>query len=55
MPECAPQQFHLSIDYRKVNSLLPAVTPAGGNKKGAVTLMPLSKINELFALLKGVK
>ena len=34
MPEGAPQQIHICISYRKVNSLLPAVTPAGGNKKG---------------------
>ena len=52
-PEGAPQQFHLCIDYRKVNSLLPAVTPAVGTKKGAHALMPLPKIDELFALLKG--
>ena len=54
-PEDALQQFHSCIDYRKVNSLLPAVTPAGGTKKGALTLMPLLQINELFALLKGAK
>ena len=54
-PEGVPQQFHLCIDYRKLNSLLPAVTPAMGTKKGAFTLMPLPKINELFALLKGAK
>ena len=54
-PEGAPQQFHLCIDYRKVNSLLPAVTPAAGTKKGTFTLMPLSKIDELFTPLKGVQ
>ena len=45
--EGAPQKFHLCISYRKVNSLLPAVTPAGGTKKGALTLMTLPKIDEL--------
>ena len=48
----AAQQFHLCIDYRKVNYLLPAVTPAVGTKKGAFALIPLPKIDELFALLK---
>ena len=46
---------YLCIDYRKLNSLLPAATPAMGTKKGAFTHMPLPKINELFALLKGVR
>ena len=31
-PEGLPQQFHLCIDYRKLNSLLLAVTPATGTK-----------------------
>ena len=53
IPEGAPQQFHLHINYRKVNSLLPAIPPAGGTKKGALALMPLPKIDEHFALLKG--
>ena len=54
-PEGVPWQFHLCIDYRKFNSLLPAVTPAVGTKKGAFALIPLLKIDECFALLKGVK
>ena len=41
------------MDYRKLNSLLLALTPAIGTKKDAFVLMPLPKINELFALLKG--
>ena len=53
--EGAPQQFCLCIDYRKVNSLLPAVKPADGTKKGALALMPLPKTDELFVLLKGAK
>ena len=54
-PEGAPQQFCLCIDYRKVNSLLPAVTPPVSTKKGALALMPLPMILELFALLKEAK
>ena len=55
MPEGAPQQFCLWTDYRKLCSLLPAVTPVIGTKKGTFALMPLPKIDELFALLKGSK
>ena len=54
-PEGLPQQVHLCIDYRRLNSLLPAVTPATGTKKGALALMPLPKIDELFTLLKESK
>ena len=53
--EGLPQQFYLCIDYRKLNSLLLAVTPATGTKKGTFELMPLPKIDELFTLLKGTK
>ena len=35
--------------------MLLAVTPTMGTKKGALTLMPLPKIDELFMLLKGTK
>ena len=54
-PEGLPWQFHLCINYRKLNSLLLAATPAMGTKKGAFALMPLPKIDALFALLKGAK
>ena len=32
------QQFHLCINYRKLNSLFLAVIPAMGTEKGALTL-----------------
>ena len=54
-PEGSPQQFQLCIYYRKLNSLLPSVTPATGTKKGTFTLMPIPKIDELFTLLKVAK
>ena len=54
-PKGLPQQFHLCMDYRVFNYLLPAVTQAMGNKKGALALIPLPKIDELFALLKEAK
>ena len=43
------------IDYRKLNSLLPAIPPATGTKKGALASMPLPEIEKLFTLLKGAK
>ena len=54
-PEGLPQQFHLCVNYRKIKSLLLAVTPATGIKKDTLTLIPLPKIDELFASLKGPK
>ena len=51
----SPQQFHLCIDYRKLNSLLLAVKLATGTKKCTFSLMTLPTIDELFALLKGAK
>ena len=54
-PEGLPQQFQLCISYRKLNSLLPAVTLAMHTKKGTFALIPLLKINELFTLLKETK
>ena len=53
--EGSSQQFRLCINYRMLNSFLPSVTPATGAKKGTFALMPLLKIDELFALLKGTK
>ena len=55
IPDGSPQQFQLCIDYRKLNSLLPTITPAAGTKKGTLTLIPLPKIDELFTLPKGSK
>ena len=51
----SPQQFQLCVDYRKLNSYLPTITPATGTNKGALTLMPLPKMYELFTLLKGAE
>ena len=41
--------------YRKLNFLLLEVTPALGTKKGILTLMPMPKMDEVFAVLKGAK
>ena len=40
---------------QKSKSLITIVTPEAGTKKGTFALMHLPKIDELFALLKGVK
>ena len=42
------------MDYRKINKLQPEVTKADGGK-GCISLIPLPKIDELYAKLKGYK
>ena len=37
----SPQQYHLCIDYIKLKSLLPMISPATGTKKGTLAFMPL--------------
>ena len=54
-PEASSQQFWLCIDYRKLKSLLPTITPATCTKKGTFALMPLLKNDKLSLLLKGEK
>ena len=44
----------MCVDYRKINKLQPKVTKADGGK-GCISLIPLPKINELYAKLKGYK
>lgn len=50
-----PPRRRLCVDYRKINELEPEVKKAYSKAKGAVTLVPLPKIDELYALLKGAK
>ena len=42
------------VDYRKINKLQPEVTKADGGK-GCISLIPLPKIDELYAKLQGYK
>ena len=42
------------MDYRRINKLQPEVTKADGGK-GCISLIPLPKIDELYAKLKGYK
>ena len=44
----------MCVDYRRINKLQPEVTKADG-AKGCISLIPLPKINELYAKLKGYK
>ena len=43
----------LCVDYRAINKLLPAFKKVGSNAKGILTLVPLPKIDEIYAKLKG--
>ena len=44
----------LCIDFRKINNLQQTVTTEG-KSKGCLSLVPLPKIDEMYAKLKGVK
>ena len=43
------------VDYRALNKLLPPVKKAHSNAKGVLSLVPLPKIDEIYACLKGSK
>ena len=48
-----PPKQRLCVDYRTLNSLLPPVKKAFSKAKGVLTLVPLPKIDEIYATLKG--
>ena len=50
-----PPKRRLCVDYRTVNSLLPPVKKASSKAKGILTLVPLPKIDEIYAQLKGCR
>ena len=49
-----PPRRRMCMDYRKINKLQPEVTKADSGK-GCISLIPLPKIDELYAKLKGYK
>ena len=50
-----PPKRRLCVDYRAINSLLPPVKKAFPKAKGISTLVPLPKIDEIYACLKNSK
>ena len=50
-----PPKRRLCVDYRAINSLLPPVKKAFSKAKGITTLVPLPKIDEIYAHLKDSK
>ena len=49
-----PPRRRMCIDYRRINKLQPEITKADGGK-GCISLIPLPKIDKLYAKLKGYK
>ena len=47
-----PPKWRLCVDYRAINSLLPPMKKAFSKAKGVLTLVPLPKIDEIYAHLK---
>ena len=48
-----PPKKRMCVDYRALNNLLPKVTKAFSKAKGVLTLVPLPKIDEIYASLQG--
>ena len=48
-----PPKRRLCVDYWAINSLLPPVKKAFSKAKGILTLVPLPKIDEVYAQLQG--
>ena len=49
-----PPRRRMCMDYRRINKLQPEVTKADSGK-GCISLIPLPKIDELYAKLEGYK
>ena len=43
----------MCVDYRMLNQLLPKVDKAHSKAKGVLALVPLPKIDEIYAKLEG--
>ena len=49
-----PPRRRMCVDYKRINKLQPEVTKAD-RAKGCISLIPLPKIDKLYAKLKGYK
>ena len=49
-----PPRRRMCVDYRRINKIQPEVTKVD-SRKGCISLIPLPKIDELYAKLKGYK
>ena len=49
-----PPRRRMCVNYRRINKLQPEVTNADGGKR-CISLIPLPKIDEFYAKLKGYK
>ena len=50
-----PPKRCMCVDYRALNKLLPPVKKTHSNAKGILSLVPLPKIDEIYACLRGSK
>ena len=50
-----PPKRRMCVDYQALNKLLPPVKKAHSNAKGVLSLVPLPKIDEIYAKLKDSK
>ena len=50
-----PPRRRMCVDYRVLNSLLPPVNRAHSKAQGILTLVPLPKIDEIYAQLQGIQ
>ena len=48
-----PPRRHMCVDYHMLNQLFPKVDKAYSKAKGVLTLVPLPKIDEIYAKLEG--
>ena len=50
-----PPRWRICVDFRKINDLQPQVRRVDSTTSGNISLVPLPKINEMYAALHGAK